>query len=156
MRIYLDNCCYSRPSDDQSQNRIYDESNAILSIIKRITEANGDIIGSDVLVFEMSRNPDSEKLAKSFTMYESSITTTTELSDDARHKAKILCDNTSIRRLDAWEVLCAQEAGADYFVSTDDKLIKACQRTPLVSIKVINPINLLSIIAEKERSDKDD
>ncbi len=35
MRIYLDNCCYNRPFDDQTQERIHLESEAILTILKR-------------------------------------------------------------------------------------------------------------------------
>ena len=32
MRIYLDNCCYNRPYDDQSQMRVFLESQAKLHI----------------------------------------------------------------------------------------------------------------------------
>ena len=34
MRIYLDNCCYNRPFDDQTQDRIHIESEAVLAILK--------------------------------------------------------------------------------------------------------------------------
>ena len=32
MKIYLDNCCFNRPFDDQTQERIHLESEAILMI----------------------------------------------------------------------------------------------------------------------------
>ena len=35
MRIYLDSCCYNRPFDDQTQERIHLESEAILTILNR-------------------------------------------------------------------------------------------------------------------------
>ena len=38
MIIYLDNCCYNRPFDDQSQMRIYLETQAKLHIQKLIRD----------------------------------------------------------------------------------------------------------------------
>ena len=35
MKIYLDNCCYNRPFDDLSQERIYLESETILMILRK-------------------------------------------------------------------------------------------------------------------------
>jgi hypothetical protein len=51
MRIYLDTCCYNRPFDDQHQERVHIESEAILIIIKRAQQNLDEIIGSDVLNF---------------------------------------------------------------------------------------------------------
>lgn len=34
MIIYLDNCCYNRPFDDQTQERIHLESEVILKVLK--------------------------------------------------------------------------------------------------------------------------
>lgn len=34
MKVYLDNCCYNRPFDDQTQERIHLESEAILMILQ--------------------------------------------------------------------------------------------------------------------------
>mgnify|MGYP007025184338 CR=1 FL=1 len=35
MKIYLDNCCYNRPFDNQTHERIHLESEAILMILQR-------------------------------------------------------------------------------------------------------------------------
>ena len=48
MRIYLDNCSYNRPYDDQSQMRIYLETQ-----VKRHIQ---DMITSFILDFENSNN----------------------------------------------------------------------------------------------------
>lgn len=34
MKLYLVNCCYNRPFDDQTQDRIHLESEAVLAILK--------------------------------------------------------------------------------------------------------------------------
>jgi len=53
MKIYLDACCLSRPFDDQSQQKIYLESQAILFILSkcrhRELELRGKIIGVNVV-----------------------------------------------------------------------------------------------------------
>lgn len=38
MKIYLDNCCFNRPFDNQSQTKIYIESQAKLEIQKSIKQ----------------------------------------------------------------------------------------------------------------------
>lgn len=34
MKLYLDNCCYNRPFDDQTQDRIHLESEAVLALLR--------------------------------------------------------------------------------------------------------------------------
>ena len=34
MTLYLDNCCYNRPFDDQTHDRIHIESEAVLAALK--------------------------------------------------------------------------------------------------------------------------
>ena len=40
MKIYLDNCCFNRPFDDQSQIKIHIEAQAKLDIQKNIKQGN--------------------------------------------------------------------------------------------------------------------
>lgn len=40
MRIYLDVCCLNRPFDDQSQDRIHLEAEAVLAIIKQVEQGD--------------------------------------------------------------------------------------------------------------------
>ena len=45
---------------------------------------------------------------------------------------------------DALHLACAQDAGVDIFLSTDDKLIKkAIKKKDILKIKVNNPLNWL-------------
>ena len=61
MKIYLDACCLNRPFDDQSQNRIRLESEAILIIMNRMYNKEWEWVGSEVLVAELENTPDIEK-----------------------------------------------------------------------------------------------
>ena len=57
MRVYLDNCCYNRPYDDQSQLRISLETQAKLRIQDMIRDKELDLASSYVLLYENSKNP---------------------------------------------------------------------------------------------------
>ena len=57
MRIYLDNCCYNRPYDDQSQLRISLESQAKLHIQEMIKDNKLQLASSYTLIYENSKNP---------------------------------------------------------------------------------------------------
>ena len=57
MRVYLDNCCYNRPYDDQSQLRISLETQAKLQIQSMICNRDIELASSYVLLYENSKNP---------------------------------------------------------------------------------------------------
>ncbi len=61
MRIYLDACCLNRPFDDQLQERIRLESEAILLIMKRLHSREWYWLESDVLTTELARIPDPQR-----------------------------------------------------------------------------------------------
>ena len=65
MRIYLDNCCYNRPYDDQSQIRISLETQAKLYIQDMVKRGQLELVTSYVPEFENSNNRSRQKrLAK--------------------------------------------------------------------------------------------
>jgi len=57
MKIYLDNCCFNRPFDDQSRLRIKLESEAKLKIQEDIRAGIFGLVWSYILDYENSRNP---------------------------------------------------------------------------------------------------
>ncbi len=61
MIIYLDNCCYNRPFDDQTQERIHLESETILTILKMGQMKRVTIVGSEILELEINRMLDENK-----------------------------------------------------------------------------------------------
>lgn len=54
-RIYLDACCLNRPFDDQTQDRIRLEAEAVLLILAHIEAGDWDMIGSEALEFEIGQ-----------------------------------------------------------------------------------------------------
>lgn len=61
MKLYLDNCCFNRPFDDQEQVRIRLEAEAKLEIQSRIKKGQLILAWSFMLDFENSQNVDALK-----------------------------------------------------------------------------------------------
>ena len=57
MRIYLDNCCYNRPYDDQSQLKINIEAQSKLEIQQQIRDGKLELASSYILELENRVNP---------------------------------------------------------------------------------------------------
>ena len=61
MRVYLDNCCFNRPFDDQRQTRIRLEAEAKLCIQAHIREGTLELAWSYMVDFENAVNPFEER-----------------------------------------------------------------------------------------------
>jgi len=147
MRIYLDNCCYNRPFDDLTQDRIRLEAEAILTIIKRAEAGLWKIVGGDVLLVEMCKIRDlkkQENVKWLYTIILESIPYSAEiktLSEEIRSKS-------SITLYDSLHLASAYVADVDVFLSTDDKLIKAWKRLDY-AMNVTNPINWFMEVSDQ-------
>jgi len=60
VRVYLDTSSLNRIFDNQSQARIYLEATSVLVIFALIEKQIIDIVSSDILLFENSKNPYNE------------------------------------------------------------------------------------------------
>ena len=53
MRVYLDNCCYNRPFDDQAQLSVRLETEAKLEVQRQMRSGVLEYVWSDMLVAEV-------------------------------------------------------------------------------------------------------
>lgn len=61
-RVYLDVCAINRITDDATQPRVLAEAEAVLEILRLITNGQVRWIASGVLATELLKNPNREKL----------------------------------------------------------------------------------------------
>lgn len=61
MKIYLDVCCLNRPFDDQSQDRIRLQAEAVLLILTCVQNEDWIWYSSDVVFDEIEQTPDSKR-----------------------------------------------------------------------------------------------
>lgn len=122
MRIYLDNCCFNRPFDDQSQLRIKLESEAKLKIQYEIRAGKFQLAWSYILDLENDNNPYYERKRQINEWKVYSIIDVQE-NTEILAKANALKDIGMCKK-DALHVACAIFSKCDYFLTTDDKVLK--------------------------------
>jgi predicted nucleic acid-binding protein len=142
MKIYLDVCCLNRPYDDQIQDRIHLESEAVLTILKHIEAGDWEWIVSSVVLFEIGETPSPERKRRVLKLCEKA-SSKIGLSEEIRLFAETLKSH-GFSTYDALHLACAKQAGVDVFLSTDDKLIKRAQRyIDFIALNVKNPLTWL-------------
>ena len=139
MRVYLDNCAFNRPFDDQLQIRIRLESDAKLYLQEKIKQHQIDLIWSYILDFENEQNPFEER-QRAIAKWKARAIITIEETPSLLTITTLLVE-IGLSAKDALHVACAIEGQADYFVTTDDKLIKK-----LVSFREMKAINLVDLV----------
>lgn len=125
VKIYMDNCCYNRPYDDQSQMRIYLETQAKLHIQDMIRREKIELVTSYILDFENSNNRSMQKqlaIQKFMNEYAALYVSNRNEKDITKLAEAIM--ETGIKEKDAYHVACAVMAECNYFVTTDDRLLK--------------------------------
>ena len=140
MKIYLDNCCFNRPYDDQTQIRISLETQAKLYVQGLVRERKVELVTSYVLWYENSQNPYETKRTaiEEFIQKNSTEYIDIDKADLIKGNAEEIMD-TGIKMKDAYHVSCAIYASCDYFLTTDDRLLKYCTD----KIQMLNPIDFL-------------
>ena len=142
MRIYLDNCCYNRPFDDQIQLKIQLETQAKLHIQAKVMEGAYELVWSYILDYENGRNPYRERRLSIAPWKDVASDFVSEESEDILRFSESLVLK-GIKPFDALHISCAVNARCDYFLTTDKKLLNV----HIPEIKIINPITFVS---EKE------
>ncbi|MEH2056455.1 MAG: hypothetical protein V7K97_09930 [Nostoc sp.] len=56
-RVYLDTSIYNRPFDDQTQPKVFLETQAVILILQMVEAKLIELVSSSVLEYENSRNP---------------------------------------------------------------------------------------------------
>jgi predicted nucleic acid-binding protein len=138
MTIYLDVCCLNRPFDDQSQNRVRLEAEAVLSILEMADTGKLELAGSDIIDDELSQMPDVERREKVKLLLGSTPKSISLTATIVRRAAKL--QKWNITPLDALHLASAEAARADYFLTTDDYLLRRARRhANELKVKVENP-----------------
>jgi predicted nucleic acid-binding protein len=122
MRVYLDNCCFNRPFDDQSQVRVRLEAEAKMEIQQRIRENKIELAWSYVLDFENQQNPFEER-QEAICRWKGAAVTDVEETDAILRQAHEIA-NRGLHAKDALHLACAMSAGCDFFLTTDDNVLK--------------------------------
>jgi len=136
-KIYLDNCSYNRPFDNQKQMKVRLETEAKLFIQASVREGKYSLCWSFMLDYENGKNPYEEK--------RSMIAPWKEIAEDYCPPLEVVLSRgqeimkRGIKNNDALHISCAIERQCEYFITTDDKLTNKT----IPNIRIINPIDFV-------------
>lgn len=122
MRIYLDMCCFNRPYDDQTQPRIRIETEAKVIIQQKIKNAECELLWSSILDFECANNPFEEHRIAILNWR--NIASTVAMADRSVIERATSLMTLGVGKYDALHAACSIAAGAEIFITTDDRLLK--------------------------------
>lgn len=143
MKIYLDNCCFNRPYDDQAQLKIHLETQAKLAIQEKILTGEYRLVWSYILDYENAQHPVVETRLE-IVLWRKLAAIVIEESENIIQKAREVIQ-LGIDLKDALHVACALVAEADYFLTTDRKLLNK-----LAAIETLNAVNPIAFIEEHD------
>ena len=135
MRVYLDNCCFNRPFDDQRQTRARLEAEAKLCIQEHIRSGTLELVWSYMADFENAANPFEERRTTISGWRQYAAMDVEETAIILQHAA--LLAGRGLKAKDALHIACAIAGGCTYFVTTDDDILK--RRHDVHDITVIDP-----------------
>jgi hypothetical protein len=137
LKIYLDNCSYNRPFDNQAQVKIRLETEAKLYVQAGIRTGDYSLVWSYMLDFENNANPYEEK-RNAIAPWKEIADEYCPSSDDIVSAGREIMGH-GIRAKDALHLACAIKNGCDYFITTDGDLTNK----NIADIKIINPIDFV-------------
>ena len=137
--LYLDNCCFNRPYDDQAQLRIRLETEAKLYVQQEILTGKYKLAWSYILDYENSKNPFLERKLQIEKWRKQAIQDVEE-NEELLLLAKELVGK-GFGKMDALHIACAVLAKADFFLTTDDGILKKGHH--MDTIRICNPIDFI-------------
>ncbi len=149
MKLYLDLCCFNRPFDDQSQLLVRLQTEAKLEIQEMIRQREHSLIWSAVLDLENADNPDDERriaIAEWKKIAQADLDTTDVIEQIADQFISV-----GVKSMDALHLATAKEANADWFVTTDNGILRKMRSYS--EFGVLDPIDFIREL--HERSDED-
>ena len=142
MRIYLDNCSFNRPFDEQSQLRIRLETEAKQFIQIQIISGFYELVWSYVLEMENNQNPFEDK-RNAILDWKEIAKIHCEENEFILSKAKDL-RNLGLRVMDSLHVACAIYSKCDFLITTD----KQFYNKKTSEIKIVNPVAFVEEMEE--------
>jgi predicted nucleic acid-binding protein len=140
MKIYLDNCALNRPFDDQSQERIRLETEALMLVFSRLERKEWTWVGSQALEIEVKMTPDPGQRSRLQRIIDF-VSVSIAIGSKEMERAHEL-EEAGLIGFDAVHLACAESGEVDVFLTTDDRLLKLAKRkAKLLLVKIENPLD---------------
>ena len=139
-RLYLDNCCFSRPYDNRTNLLVQLETEAKLFIQQAILHKSFELVWSYILDYENSVNPYHSR-KQAIAKWKKIAVLDVDASETVINCGREIMLK-GVKKKDALHIASAIEGKCDYFLTTDKKLLGKT----FDEIIVISPIDFLKIL----------
>jgi len=136
-RIYLDNCCFNRPYDDQAHLSIRLEAEAKIFVQNQILQGAFDLAWSFMMDYEITANPFHDRIT-AFMNWQNIAVVDIDPAEEVLALGKIISQK-NIKRKDALHIACAIKASCEYFLTTDRGILNK----DIPEIILINPLDFI-------------
>ena len=133
-------CALQRPLDDQTQLRLKLEAVAVLSILEHCRTGGAELVSSDALTFETNQNPHPDRRTFAETVL-ADAGVHQPLTPAVQSRAMVL-EAGEMKPLDALHVASAEAAGAVYFCTCDDRLLRRARVAVTPPLRAMSPLEL--------------
>lgn len=139
--MYLDICCFKRPFDDATVDRVRREAEAVAAILDEVQAGGIQLVRSPAHDIENERNPREDRRLATRLWLETAVLRVAA-TQDATDRASALA-SLGFSPLDALHLAFAEQSSARWFATTDDRLLKRAHahRTKL-RVEVVRPDEL--------------
>ena len=129
--------------DDQSQLRIKLESEAKLKIQEEIRAGRLQLVWSYIIDYENSKNPFAER-KKQIVVWKKYAIVDIQENTEIIEKANSL-SRKGMRKMDSLHIACAIYSQCDYFLTTDDKVLK--KPDIIEEINIVDPFGFIKEVS---------
>lgn len=136
-RVYLDNCCFNRPFDDQSNAILQLETIAILHIQAWIRNGDIELAWSSILERENNNSPHKNQRENIAQWKELSVVDIG--ANSALYQQGRAIEKYGIHEMDALHIACAIKARCQFFLTTDKKILNK----KIIGMTMLNPLNFI-------------
>ena len=136
--IYMDCCCLNRPGDDQTQDLIRIESDAVMAILFKCFYGIWKLAGSDIVEYEIMKTPDLIKRNKALNLY--NVKKEIIKINENIEKRAMEIQKYKIKPMDSLHFASAEYRNVDVLLTVDKDFLKLAKEinSPL---QIQNPIN---------------
>ncbi|MCL6753387.1 PIN domain-containing protein [Nostoc sp. CCCryo 231-06] len=148
--IYLDVCCLNRPFDDQTQERIRLEAEAVRLILANCQTDEWQMLVSEAIDNELKRTPDTDR-KRQMKLWTASVIIKVSLTQQVKSRAREL-NELGFKNYDALHIACAEVGNADILLTTDDRMLRLAARCRnLLQVRVENPLHWVMEVTDDRR-----
>ena len=142
-RTYLDTCVWCRPFDAMASDRVLQEAESVNKLMRKVDNNEIEIVGSSVLLFEVSMISDNLKRISVEKLIARVATEISPVTARTKGLAGQIMNSCGVGAMDAMHLSIAVECEAQVFLTTDDAILSSADRISAYNITVKNPTEMV-------------